>query len=94
MAPFARNGDRRCRKVLYKRQDHSHKLVRLHSARIASVTIKGAAVRSFQRTVAENLLRMRTFTLLFASIIAFGVVYNSARIALAERSRELAVQCP
>jgi putative ABC transport system permease protein len=61
-----------------------------HSARIASVTIKGAALRSFQRTVAENLLRMRAFNILFASIIAFGVVYNSARISLAERSRELA----
>lgn len=61
-----------------------------NSARIASVTIKGAALRSFQQTVAENLLRMRTFNIIFASIIAFGVVYNSARISLAERSRELA----
>lgn len=61
-----------------------------NSARVASVTVKGAALRSFQRTIAENLLRMRTFNILFASAIAFGVVYNSARIALAERSRELA----
>jgi putative ABC transport system permease protein len=58
--------------------------------RVASVTIKGAALESFRRTVAENLLRMRLFNVLFASVIAFGVVYNSARIALAERSRELA----
>ena len=33
---------------------------------------------------------MRFFNVIFASIIAFGVVYNTARISLAERSRELA----
>jgi putative ABC transport system permease protein len=38
----------------------------------------------------ENLLRMRIINVIFASIIAFGVVYNSARISFAERSRELA----
>ena len=31
-----------------------------------------------------------TFTTLFATIIAIGVVYNNARISLAERARELA----
>ena len=30
------------------------------------------------------------FNVLFASTIAFGVVYNAARISLSERSRELA----
>lgn len=57
---------------------------------VAAVTIKEAAIRSFQETIAENLLQMRAFTVVFASIIAFGVVYNSARISLAERGRELA----
>jgi putative ABC transport system permease protein len=33
---------------------------------------------------------MRFFQILFAGVIAFGVVYNNARIALSERSRELA----
>ena len=33
---------------------------------------------------------MRTFNVIFASIIAIGVVYNSARISFSERSRELA----
>jgi putative ABC transport system permease protein len=33
---------------------------------------------------------MRAINLVFASVIAFGVVYNTARIALAERARELA----
>jgi putative ABC transport system permease protein len=58
--------------------------------RVAGVTVKNAAVASFEATIAENLLRIRAFNVAFAAIIAFGVVYNSARVALAERSRELA----
>ncbi|MFN4258172.1 MAG: ABC transporter permease [Gemmataceae bacterium] len=61
-----------------------------NTPRVAGVTIKLAAVRSFQETIAENLLAMRVFNVIFASIIALGVVYNNAIIALAERSRELA----
>lgn len=58
--------------------------------RVAVVNVKNAAVRGFEETVAENLLRMRFFNVIFAGIIAFGVVYNSARISLSERQRELA----
>jgi len=58
--------------------------------RAAGVNIKAASITSFQETIAENLLMMRTINILFASVIAFGVVYNSARISLSERSRELA----
>jgi putative ABC transport system permease protein len=61
-----------------------------NTPRVPSVTVKGAALESFRSTVAENLLRMRMFNVIFAVIIAFGVVYNNARVALAERSRELA----
>lgn len=57
---------------------------------VGSVVVREAAVKSFRETIAENLLRMRTFNVFFACVIAFGVVYNSARIRLAERSRELA----
>jgi putative ABC transport system permease protein len=58
--------------------------------RVASVSVKQAALQSFRETIAENLLAMRTFNIMFACIIAFGVVYNNARISLSERSRELA----
>jgi putative ABC transport system permease protein len=58
--------------------------------RAASVSLKGATLMSFRQTVAENLLRMRLFNVAFAAVIAFGVVYNGARIALSERARELA----
>lgn len=58
--------------------------------RVGGVTIKAAAIESFRETIAENLLTMRAFTVVFAAIIAFGVIYNSTRISLAERGWELA----
>ncbi|MBI1914213.1 MAG: FtsX-like permease family protein [Planctomycetes bacterium] len=58
--------------------------------KVAGVTVQEAAERSFQDTIAENLMVMRLFNVIFASIIAAGVVYNTARISLSERSRELA----
>ncbi|HVG11092.1 MAG TPA: ABC transporter permease, partial [Thermoanaerobaculia bacterium] len=58
--------------------------------RVAAVGRKAAAVQSFQESIAKNLGVMIFFFTLFATIIAFGVVYNSARISLSERSRELA----
>lgn len=58
--------------------------------RVSGVAIKQAALESYERTLAENVLRMKAINVIFASIVAFGVVYNCARISLAERSRELA----
>lgn len=58
--------------------------------RISGVSIKRAALESYERTLAENVLRMKAVNVMFASIVAFGVVYNCARISLAERGRELA----
>lgn len=57
---------------------------------IAGSTLKRAALESFSETFAENINIMIFFNVLFASIIAFGVVYNAARVSLAERSRDLA----
>lgn len=57
---------------------------------VAAVSVKQHAIDSFEQTVAQNLNVMKTINLLFACVIAVGVVYNSARISLAERSRELA----
>jgi putative ABC transport system permease protein len=58
--------------------------------RVSGVMIKAAAVSSFRDTIAENLGMMIFFNTAFAMVIAFGVVYNNARISLAERSRDLA----
>lgn len=57
---------------------------------VVSVTIKEATIVSFQETMAENLLIFNLFNIIFSSIIAFGVVYNSAQMSLAERGRDLA----
>lgn len=58
--------------------------------RVMGVTLKGAALTSLRETIMANILKMRAFNVGFACIIACGVVYNSARITLSERSRELA----
>jgi putative ABC transport system permease protein len=57
---------------------------------VAGVSLRQAAIDSFRNTVAESINITRIVTIVFASIIAFGVVYNTARIALSERGRELA----
>ncbi|QDV13639.1 FtsX-like permease family protein [Rosistilla oblonga] len=57
---------------------------------VGSVAIKLAVLESFNETVAKNILVMRSFIIMFAAVIAIGVVYNSARISLSERSRDLA----
>jgi putative ABC transport system permease protein len=57
---------------------------------VAGVALKQAAVESFRKTIQQNMSLMIVFNVVFACIIAFGVVYNAARIALSERSRDLA----
>jgi len=58
--------------------------------RIAGVNLKATAIQNFLETVSETMYVMIMFNVMFSTIIAFGVVYNAARIALAERSYELA----
>jgi putative ABC transport system permease protein len=57
---------------------------------VAAVGLKRAALESLEKTLAENIRIFTALNVFFAGIIAFGVVYNTARIALAERSWELA----
>lgn len=58
--------------------------------RVAGVLLKTAAYESFQTTMASMMYQMLAVYVFFAGIIAFGVVYNNARISLSERNRELA----
>jgi len=60
------------------------------SPRIGTLAITDAARASFRETMAEMMGTIQGFYFGFAVIVAFGVVYNGARIALSERSRELA----
>jgi putative ABC transport system permease protein len=58
--------------------------------RVAGVAVTQAARDAFRRIMAQNFEIITIFNVSFAVIIAFGVVYNAARISLSERSRELA----
>ncbi len=57
---------------------------------VATVRLRQATLQRFQETIAQNQATMNTIQIIFACIIAMGVIYNAARIALSERSRELA----
>jgi putative ABC transport system permease protein len=57
---------------------------------VAGASFKRAVIDSFRDTMAANMDLTIFINVLFASIIAFGVVYNTARVSLSERSHELA----
>ncbi|HAU56428.1 MAG TPA: ABC transporter permease [Comamonadaceae bacterium] len=58
--------------------------------RVAGAFSKATLLRNMEDVSARNVRIMSTILTLFASVIAVGVVYNNARIALAERTWELA----
>ncbi len=57
---------------------------------VAGSGFRRAVLQSFRDTMAANMNLSITINLIFAGVIAFGVVYNAARVSLSERSRELA----
>jgi len=58
--------------------------------RVAGTAVRMDEIRNFYETQAESMLFFTFIATILAGTIAFGVVYNSARISLSERSRELA----
>ncbi len=58
--------------------------------RVVGSVIRTQEIENFHRTMDESMLFWTSVATLFAVVIAVGVVYNSARITLTERSRELA----
>ena len=58
--------------------------------RVSWIAVKESLRANFRKTTAASIGLIQTIYLIFAVIVAFGVVYNNARISLAERSRELA----
>lgn len=58
--------------------------------RIAGCIIKDSLREGFRKTTAESIGLLQKIYMLFATIVAFGIIYNSARISLSERARELA----
>jgi putative ABC transport system permease protein len=59
-------------------------------ARVGSVASRAAMLETYDRMMARSFRINTTVIVIFATVIAVGVVYNGARIALSERGRELA----
>jgi putative ABC transport system permease protein len=77
--------------LLVDRAQESALLERLKEMPAAAVVIVNRTlVETFRKTSAHNVLVFTAILSAFAAIIAVGVVYNNARIQLAERAWELA----
>jgi len=57
---------------------------------VAAVTLRQAFWDSLNKILEESVMVASSINIVFACVIAFGVVFNSARIALSERGNELA----
>jgi len=57
---------------------------------VAGTVIRDTAIEQFDEMMEESILFFAFITAMLGAFISFGVVYNSARIALSERGRELA----
>lgn len=57
---------------------------------VAGISLRAAAIESFNETMGDTILIFAFVNTLLAGSIAFGIIYNSARIAFSERARELA----
>jgi putative ABC transport system permease protein len=57
---------------------------------VAGVGVKSRVVESFRELVQESQSTSNWILMIFAGVITFGVIYNAARVSLAERERELA----
>jgi len=71
------------------RQDRIYRELR-RMPRVAGTIVRTNSIRQFNEMMEESILFFAFITAMLGAFIAFGVVYNSARIALSERSRELA----
>ena len=58
--------------------------------RVAGMARREHEIRNFERMMDQTMLFFSSIATAFAVVIAFGVIYNSARIALVERGHELA----
>jgi putative ABC transport system permease protein len=57
---------------------------------VSGVALQRTSLANFRKTVALLVTTMASIYTGLAAVIAFGVVYNNARISLSERARELA----
>lgn len=57
---------------------------------VATISTRSQAITALRDVMARSMTIVINFYIALGAIIAFGVVYNAARIALSERGRELA----
>lgn len=76
-------------KVDEKYQKQAYKKLK-NMPRIVGVIEQNSAIEGFYETMDNTILFFTFISTLLGGSIAFGVVYNSMRIALSERNRELA----
>lgn len=57
---------------------------------VSGVAVRESILKSFEDILDRSIRVSNLINVLFACVIAFGVLYNSARIALSERGNELA----
>jgi putative ABC transport system permease protein len=57
---------------------------------IAGVSLRSASRNGLEETIGETMGIVTLFNTGFSALIVFGVIYNNARISLAERARDLA----
>lgn len=89
---FLREGDSVTGAYLAADLDYTPEIYRRLKAMpaVAGTSARSQVLNSFYETMAQQMLTFAFFNTLLASTIAIGVVYNTVRIALSERSRELA----
>ena len=61
-----------------------------NTPRIGGCYIKNSLREGFRKTTAASIGLLQKMYMFFATVVAFGIIYNSARISLSERARELA----
>lgn len=80
--------------TIYVRVDETEKasflLALKETPRLSAVGFRDAAIHMFRSTIEKNIMVFIGFFTIFSCTLTFGVIYNTLRIALAERSRELA----
>lgn len=72
-----------------KRLEEFYRRVK-NTPKIAGAALMKSSLKSFRETMAQNITISMSVYMVLSAIITFGVVYNSARIQLSERGRELA----
>jgi putative ABC transport system permease protein len=86
-----KEGDAISGAYLFTDSNYRDKLFRrfVEMPRVSGTVVRKDEIRNFNEIQARAMLFFTFIATLMACFISFGVVYNSARIALSERSREL-----